>query len=390
MYAVAMNTSTASARRRPLRVGMFTYGMGRYTTGIGRYASELCGALRRADPTLQLWLLNPYPPTAMPWFGAFPNRRLSGVATLPGVLMRGHAELARAAHALQLDIVHDPTGVGPFLARRRGVRRVLTVHDAIPLVAPHLQPVLTRLVFRTLVAWSPHTADAVLTPSRSAQRDVLHHVAGLADRLIVVPPGTRWPSDRELAVHRAAAERAKWAGTLPAHYLLAVGNQDPRKNAERLFAAFRLVRAARPDVALVMAGPDTWGRRSALAAGIPDGVHYLGYVSDDQLATAYAGAAVVVFPSLYEGFGLPALEGMAHGVPVVASNRSALPEVTGEAAILVNPEDVDALAAAVIRLLTDDGLARRLAVQGRRRAERFTWDATAATVLDLYRGLVGG
>ncbi len=384
-----MTTSTASGRRRPLRVGMFTYGMGRYTTGIGRYASELCYALRRTDPTLELWLLNPYPDTAMPWFADFSNRRLSGVATLPGVLTRGHTELARAAHALQLDIVHDPCGVGPFLSLRHGVHRVLTVHDAIPLVAPQWHPVLTRLVFRTLVAWSPYTTDAVLTTSRSAQRDLVHHIAGLASRLVVAPPGTRWPSDGELAMRRADAERAKGAGELPARYLLAVGNQDPRKNTARLFAAFRQVRTGQPDVALVLAGPDTWGRRSALAAGTPDGVHHFGYLPDAQLATVYAGAAGVVFPSLYEGFGQPALEGMAHGVPVVTSNRSSLPELTGDAALLVNPEDVDALARAMVRVLTDHGLAQRLAVQGRRRAERFSWDATAATILNLYRALVG-
>lgn len=376
-------------RLRPLRVGMFTYGMGRYTTGIGRYASELCYALRRLDPTLHVWLLNPYAATAMPWFGDFPNQPLAGTATLPGVLLRGHQALAAAAQRLQLDIVHDPCGIAPFLyPRRSATRRVVTVHDAIPLVAPHLQPPMTRLVFRTLVRWTRFTADAVLTTSRSAQADLLREVDGLASRLVVAPPGTRWPTDAELFARRARAQQAQAAGDLPRRYLLAVGNQDPRKNIGRLLEAHRRLRQHLPDVSLVLVGPDTWGRRSALAAGTPSGVVALGYLSDGDLADVYAGASAVVFPSLYEGFGQPALEGMAHGVPVVASNRSSLPELTGGAALLVDPEDVEAMAAAIARVLTDEALARRLAVHGRRRAERFTWDATAGTVLALYRSLV--
>ena len=380
---------STSARLRPLRLGMFTYGMGQYTTGIGRYASELCYALTRLDPSLAVWLLNPYAPAAMPWFQDFRNQHLPGTATLPGVLVRGHRALAVAAERLQLDIVHDPCGIAPFLyPRRAGTRRVVTVHDAIPLAAPQLQPVLTRLVFRTLVRWTRFTADAVLTTSRSAQADLLHHVGGLAGRLVVAPPGTRWPSDAELAAREQRAREAQAAGDLPPRYLLAVGNQDPRKNIARLLEAHHRLRQHLPDIALVLVGPDTWGRHSALASAPPPGVAALGYLSDADLAAAYAGASAVVFPSLYEGFGQPALEGMAHGVPVIASNRSALPELTGGAALLVDPEDVAALTAAMMRVLTDGALARRLAAHGRQRAARFTWDATAATVLDVYRSLV--
>jgi glycosyltransferase involved in cell wall biosynthesis len=367
---------------------MFTYGMGRYTTGIGKYASELSYALKRRDPTIDLWLLNPYGVDRMRWFQDFPNRRLAGVSTLPGVLARGHAVLSAAARDLHLDIVHDPCGIAPFFGRRgrRGsAARVVTIHDAIPLVHPELQPALTRLVFSSFIQWSPRTVDAVLTTSQSAATDLVRHVPGLAGRLTVAYPGTRIPSLEELHRRREAASLAKGRGDLPRRYLLYVGNQDPRKNVATLLRAFAVVRRAAPDVDLLLVGPDTWGRRSAIAHGLPEGARWLGYLPDAHLHRAYAGAEAVVLPSLYEGFGQPVLEGMAHGVPVVASNRSSIPEVAADAALLVDPEDESALARAMGRVLREPDLAQSLGRRGRARSEQFTWDHTATGVLAVYR-----
>lgn len=372
----------------PLRIGIFTYGMGHSPTGIGRYAKELCYALRRQDPHVELWLLNPYPPSAMPWFQDFPNYSVPRLASLPGVMAWGSWELARAARALRLDILHDPCGIAPFLLPTANTHRVVTVHDAIPLVRGDLQPLPTRVVFRTLIPLAPYTCEVVLTTSRAAQVDLARQVGPMAGKLLVAYPGTHIPSEGELAARRREAHRRQQVGDLPSRYILYVGNQDPRKNVARMLSAYQQVARRAPDVRLVMVGP-TPRRRQPQTGGLPAGVCQLGYLSDPDLERVYAGAAAIWFPSLYEGFGQPALEGMAHGVPVITSNQSSLPEVTGGAALLVNPYSERAMADAVLRVLQNPVLARRLAAQGRQRAKRFTWDAMGETVLNIYRTLAG-
>jgi glycosyltransferase involved in cell wall biosynthesis len=176
-------------------------------------------------------------------------------------------------------------------------------------------------------------------------------------------------------------------------YVLALGTVEPRKNLPILVEAFDAVAAAEPDVALVVAGQDGWGTEAFTAAcdraTHRARIHRLGYVDDRTRADLLAGAALLAYPSRYEGFGFPPLEAMAAGVPVVASTGGAVPEVAGDAALLVDPEDADGLAASILGALDDDDTRAALVTRGREQVARFTWDAALAGMVGLYRDVAG-
>jgi glycosyltransferase involved in cell wall biosynthesis len=320
----------------------------------------------------------------LPWYRDFPVHHLPGLALLPSVLAWGGPVLAAAARSLRLDIVHDPCGIAPFLAPRLRTRRVVTVHDAIPYIHPRLQPLLTRAVFRILVPAARWTADAVIAVSECARSDLIRHTRLPAGLVHAIYPGVLLPGEDDLRRWQAAEE------TEDAPYLLYVGDLSPRKNVVRLLAAFAQVRDQYAEVRLVVAGPETWGSGVVMdaARGLGDGVQITGYVDEERLHILYANAAALVYPSLYEGFGLPPLEAMAHGTPVIASRTSSLPEVMGDAGLLIDPLDVDALAAAMTRILADIELRACLSTRGRARASAFTWEQTARSTLAVYKSVL--
>ena len=171
-------------------------------------------------------------------------------------------------------------------------------------------------------------------------------------------------------------------------YVLAVGTLEPRKNLERLIEAWTsLGDAVRGDHVLALVGPVGWDAAPILEAARSQGARLLGRVTEDELRALYAGAAAFAYPSLYEGFGLPPLEAMAAGAPVLTSSVSSLPEVVGDAAVLVDPHDTAAIAAGLARLLTEPALAADLRARGRARAATFSWDRTAAETLDVLRAI---
>ena len=306
-------------------------------------------------------------------------------------VIRSLTLIPSALRRLRVDVFHGMDHVGIPLVGKTG-KYVVTIHDVIPLILPRTFTLRHRLVVRTALARVRRQADRIVVPSRAVKRDVVRHL-GLAEDLVVVTPEGCEPRFRPAAegAFRAVAEKYR----LPSRYVLAVGTLEPRKNLTTLLQAFaRLLRGADIDPALrlVLAGARGWLDepifQTVRSLGLEQVVRFPGFIDDDDLPVVYSGAALFVFPSLYEGFGLPLLEAMACGVPVITSNISSMPEVAGEAAMLVDPRDVDGLAAAIALVLRDEALRDRLRGAGIARAGQFSWETTARQTLDAYASVV--
>jgi len=283
----------------------------------------------------------------------------------------------RAEHvaAGPLDVVHATTWAVP--PTRRPL--VVTVHDLAFLHDPtHFTPRGVRYFRRSLDRVRAEAA-VVVVPSGHTALDCVAHGVDRA-RLRVVPHGVRVPP-----VAAEAVVRWRLRHGVPGPYVLWTGTREPRKNLPVLLAAHRALRARRPDLDLVLVGPAGWGDAGAEPA---PGVHLLGRLAPDDLHTAYAGAAAFCFPSLREGFGLPVLEAMAHGVPVVTSTGTPMAELVGEDApggLTVEPRDPEAVAHALDAVLDDRA---RFADRARARAATFSWDGAASATVDAYRAAV--
>lgn len=287
------------------------------------------------------------------------------------------------------DVYHNPYYVVPYAAL---TPMVAMVHDLIPELYPESlpSPRLSRL-FRVLVRLTCRRAQMILTGSVSTAED-LHRLLGVpTERLATTPYGvdasfTRRPAGEVDAVRQRLG--------LARPYLLYLGINKPHKNLVRMVEAWGTLPAAeRGDVQLVLAGhedpryPET--RQAVARLSLEGSVRILGGVANADVAPLYSGALAFVFPSLYEGFGLPVLEAMACGTPVAAADRSSLPEVVGDAGLLFDPTDIEALRDALRRLLADSVLRRDLAARGRARAASFTWERTARDTLTVYRRVIG-
>jgi glycosyltransferase involved in cell wall biosynthesis len=262
---------------------------------------------------------------------------------------------------------------------------VVSVHDVSFKRFPEYFSWRDRLLFSTLLPSSLRRAAAVLTLSSHARDEIRHFFPNLRVPIHVVPAAPN-PVFRLLAPDAVAATLSRHQIQRP--FFLAVGSVQPRKNLARLVEAFAQVRLGHPDVHLAIVGPRGF-RASSLqdtivSRGLVDAVRLLGYVSDDELAALYNAAIALVYPSVYEGFGLPVVEAMACGRPVIAANTSSLPEVAGDAALLVDPFDVSALSAAMERLLANPDDAKDLADRGLARVARFTWERTATAALAAF------
>jgi glycosyltransferase involved in cell wall biosynthesis len=298
----------------------------------------------------------------------------------------GNLALSWACRRYQLEIIHDPNGIAPLLGPGAGTRRIVTLHDAFAYVYPETHNRLDNWRYRSMLPRALRNADMVLTDSDHSRRDLKRYLALPDANLQVIPLGVDlWfqpLADGE--VRRAVLSR--YGITRP--YLLYLGGINARKNITQLFTAYARIRERHPDLLLVVGGKRQWRTGEIDAAfrrlDLASHVHFTGYVADGDLPALYSAAELFVFPSLYEGFGLPPLEAMACGTPVVTSNVSSLPEAVGDAALTVDPYDVGELVLAIDRLLTDEMLRADLRRRGLERASRFTWARTARETLAIY------
>ena len=275
----------------------------------------------------------------------------------------------RAAARAGADVYHCPTPRAPLTRGRPPL--VVTVHDLVPVLFPDTMTPWSRLYARATTSRVLDAADIIVVPSHDTANDLTAHLGVSSDRIRVV-----WNGVDAVFFAVPPAE-----SPVPGPYVLFVGTPEPRKNLPRLVEAMEALRARGLPHRLVVAGGGGWGRVHV----DPQSVQLVGRVSDAELLALYSHADCLALPSLHEGFGLPAAEAMAAGTPVVAGARGALPEIVGSAGVLVDPYDVNAIAAGIESAITDR---ERLAVAGRARARQFSWEKAAESMVSIYRELL--
>jgi glycosyltransferase involved in cell wall biosynthesis len=363
----------------------------RVRTGVGVYADHLLSELpSQLAPHDRLYILAQDDETGLAALLP-PDPRIQ-VLTIPSRIFRNRLALLAYEQIalplllfkLKIDVVHSLHYTFPLLSP---AARAVTIHDFTFILWPHLHTRGRRLLFRPFIRCALRFAESALFVSNSTRSDAERLSARSTQLRSVTPHGVA--GEAFIRPPDAVARPHLDALNLRPPYLLFLGTIEPRKNVPRLIHAFNHIAADFPDLRLVLAGKLGWQAEAfndALSTSpFRERIQHLGYVSDEQRQTLLSRAEILVYPSLYEGFGLPILEAMALSIPVITSNVSSLPEVAGDTALLVDPSSVPELEDALRSLLTNPALAKKLGDAGQQRARNFTWTQTAATTYDAYR-----
>ncbi len=371
-----------------MRVGLDGYPLSEARTGVGHYTLELATALARNFPADQFELVSPKPFDASVLEQIerqpLPNLLLT---TAKSSSLRGHwwsVGLPLYARRAAFDLFHGTNYELPLWRRRP---TVVTIHDLSTLRFPELhQPRLARRA-RLRLPMAARSAHAIIAPTEAIRREVCQHLK--------IKPA------KVTAIHeapRAFFQPVPWENTAAVrqrlnvedNFLFFVGTLEPRKNLLSLLKAFALVlRDLRQRPQLVIAGGEGWLIEQTLAFArsnpIAERLRWVGYLNDEELRALYSSCKVFIYPSLYEGFGLPPLEAMACGAPVIAGRVPALQEVLGDSALLIEPLDVDSLGRGIVDLLHSERRRSELGAAGQKRAAQFSWDQAARETYEIYR-----
>lgn len=351
-------------------------------TGTENYSLHLIRALLALNrrPTFRLYFNQP------PDEGLFPATTDQRVMPFPRLWT--HLRLSWEMVREPPDVLFVPSHVLPLLHPRRSV---VTVHDLGYHYHPEAHTLSQNLYLRASTRFNAHAAARIIADSEATRQDLARCYGAPSEKVVVVYPGRDESFQPVTDAAKLASVRQQYG--LSETYLLYVGTLQPRKNLVRLVQAFAALLQNPPEPALpsnlqlALAGQKGWLadeiERSIHELGLTERVALPGYVPDEDLPALLSGATAFCFPSLYEGFGLPVLEAMACRVPVVCANSSSLPEVAGDAALLVDPLSVDDIAAGLFRILTDGDLRHTLVGRGLDQIQRFSWARCAAGVLQV-------
>ncbi|MHB0866576.1 MAG: glycosyltransferase family 4 protein [Thermoleophilia bacterium] len=370
-----------------LHVGINGRSMFRQMTGVQHYAHEVTRALLALpDDDISFSVFagregRSGADTGMP----LSTSHFRADSPLKGMLWE-QTLLVRMARRAGIDILFSPANVAPLLP---GVPSVVTIHDLAFLLFPEYFSRTFALYYRTLIPKVVRQATAVITDSESTRADLESRLGVPGEKITVIPLGVS-PAFRR-TISRKERDDVRQRYSLPEKYLLSISSLEPRKNLKGVLAAFRLLPGEitrEHRLVIVGAGNRVFadpGLGALLRQMPPGSVVTPGYVPDEDLPVIYRMATALVYPSFYEGFGLPVLEAMAASTPVITSNCSSLPEVAGRAAVVVDPDSVEELAAAMTLLTTDSGTRNLLVERGKIRAAGFTWEKTASRTLEVLR-----
>ena len=371
--------SESTAVGRGYRIGVDARQLSTQVSGIGRYNAEV---LSRLVEMGHEWFLYSHRPLVLgDWDRPNVLARTAGISHTYLRMLWSQSVMPWWASQDGLDLFWSPLHRLP-LVMPPGLARVVTIHDLVWRHAGQTMRPLNRLLDQTLMPQAVGTADRVVAVSTSTAADIEREMPFAAGRVRAIPLGAAElgePGPRE------SLEALGLSGP----YFLFVGTLEPRKNLGRLLEAWsRLPPGLAGGAVLAVAGGAGWGgvdvQAMVLRLGLQDRVRILGFVSDQQLATLYAHALFLAMPSLYEGFGLPLLEAASRGVPVLTSDISSMPEVAGDAGVLVSPLDVDSIVKGLAQMLDDTKFRSDLARRAVASAQRFSWDRSARRTMEVF------
>jgi glycosyltransferase involved in cell wall biosynthesis len=352
-------------------------------TGVQRAAYNLLRTLVQVDRENEYLIFTGESQIQNPdW--AYPNVKIIPARIRFGESFRNHfweqLSLPRLARQHKIDILHSPANTAPLMYHGKSV---IHIHDLCFVVNPQWYSFSFHTVYNFLIPRLARRATRVITNSNNSKNDLLQFCQVPAGKVSLI----YWAVDDMFHETLTGTKKTPKSSDVEG-YILYVGSLEPRKNIRALIAAFEKFRNRNPQqkTKLVLIGGESplFGEVRLKVKQYTDDVIFKGFVNDAQLADYYKNAKLVAYPSLYEGFGLPPLEAMASGTPVVTSNTSSIPEVVGEAAIMVNPYDTDALAIAIERVVTDQKLREELIERGLKQVQRFNWYRVARNTLTVY------
>ncbi|MCO4760127.1 MAG: glycosyltransferase family 4 protein [Myxococcales bacterium] len=356
-------------------------------TGIGLYTERLLRALVGLDRGDELLLASNLATDDVD----VPGRRLGPQMPLRALWMQTAMGLHVARE--RPDVAFFPNYVAPLASTYASAcPTVVTVHDMAVFLHPETFTFKKRVLQRRLLPPLLRHAKAIVTPSEATRTDLLRLLPVDPRRVVAIPLAADPAYMTPVSAESQATVQRKFE--LPDRYLLAVSTLEPRKNLVRLIEAFEQVWPDHQEVKLILVGGKGW-RDDAIAAALRqssarDGIEAFGYVEFDELRALYAGALAMCYPSLYEGFGLPVIEAMACGAPVLVSRGSSLDEVAGDAALQVDPLDTQTIVSGIRRLLDEPELRSQLARRGLAQAQTFSWARTAEQTREVFERVAGG
>ena len=367
-----------------MHIAIDAHSVGAQLAGNESYAVNLIEGLAEIDQT-NLYTLYVTKPAAIDRFAdRWSNFKVR--QTLPHTpLVRIPLTLSAELRRRPVDVLHVQFTAPPFAP----CPVVTTIHDLSFEHLPETFKRRSRAQLRLTVRRTARKAALIVTLSEFSRRDIIETYAVDPERVIVTPAAA--PALFKPIVDETELEKVRERYGIGTNYLLSLGSIQPRKNLMRLIEAFQWLRKSRPDdkpPQLVIAGKRGWLDeevfRAAQQDGLNESVRFIGYVPEEDLPALYSGAMCFVYPSYFEGFGLPVLEAMQCGAPVIAGNQTSLPEVAGDAALLFDPFDTRALGEAIARVIDHPDYRAELRVKGLRRAAEFSWIATARLTLKAY------
>lgn len=371
-----------------LRIGIDGRYIEDHFPGIGRYTYNLINKMPEVAPDADFVIF--HDPRLLNTrydvedLARHPNLQLVSV-DVPTLSLKEQHRLPSLAKSLSLDLLHSPYYIKPYWL---SCPSVVTIHDLIPMIYPqHLPHRWTAWIFRATASLAVRRTNQIIAVSESTSRDLASLFGASQAQVTVVHEAA---DERFRPLERKESNSVLQRYGLPRQYILYLGINKPHKNLVFLLQVFSQVET---EAKLVLAGREDprypQARQEAERLNLSERVVFLGEVADHDLPMLYGGAELFVFPSLYEGFGLPVLEAMACGTPVICSNRSSLPEIVGDAALTLDPLDRDAWVAALTELLEKEALRAEMRTKGLRRAQTFSWEDTARRTWLVYQRVLG-